>query len=121
MEPHVEKPYTWAIPFITGRIYNIWWGNGIDFSHLAVVTSPTFVPADKGIIFKFNYSENRESYRIGPMVGKVPLVEANFKNESKVLLDADTCKNGDYYHENADNTSLRMFTLCQSGKDRALN
>lgn len=120
MEPKKEKPYTWAIPFITGRVYNIWWGSGIDFTHLSVYTSHSFVPADKGIIFKFNYSENRESYRIGPMVGKVPLVEANYKNKSESLLDPDTCKNGDYYHDNNDNTSLRMLNLCQSGKDKAL-
>lgn len=82
MQPKKEKPYTWAIPFITGRTYNIWWGSGIDFSHLAVFTSPSFVSADKGIIFKFNYSENRESYKIGAMVGKVPVVEPNFKNTS---------------------------------------
>lgn len=119
MEPKVEKSTSWGLPFITGRIYNIWWGSGIDFTHLSVFTSPSFVEADKGIIFKFNYSENRELYRIGPMVGKVPLTAEFYKNESETLLDPDTCKNGEYFHDNADNTSLRMFTLCQSGKERA--
>lgn len=47
------------MPYITGRIYQIWWGTGIDFTHLSIYTAPTFTPNDKGIIFKFNYSENR--------------------------------------------------------------
>ena len=29
MEPKKEKPYSWSLPFITGKIYNIWWGTGI--------------------------------------------------------------------------------------------
>jgi len=56
MEPHVESAYTWSMPYITGRIYQIWWGSGIDFTHLSIYTAPNFTPTDKGIIFKFNYS-----------------------------------------------------------------
>jgi len=54
-----DRPNTWSLPFITGRIYNIWWGTGLDFSHLAIATSPIFTTADVGIIFKFNNTENR--------------------------------------------------------------
>lgn len=71
MEPKFEKKYTWALPFITGRIYNIWWGTGIDFTYLDTFTSPSYLESEKGIIFKFNYSDNRELYRVGPMVGGV--------------------------------------------------
>lgn len=49
-----DRPNTWALPFITGRIYNIWWGTGLDFDHLAIATSPIFSSVDSGIIFKFN-------------------------------------------------------------------
>ena len=120
MEPREELAYSWSLPYITGRIYNIWWSTGIDFIHLSAFTSPSFTSTDMGIIFKFNYSENRELYHVGPMVGGVPLVEANYKNESTSLLDVNTCENGDYYHDNNDNTSLRMLNLCQSGKNRSM-
>lgn len=54
-----DKAYTYSLPYITGRTYNVWWGSGIDFAHLSAFTSPSFVDSDKGVIFKFNYSENR--------------------------------------------------------------
>lgn len=80
MEPKVEKKYTWALPFITGRIYNIWWGTGIDFTYLDTFTSPSFLDTEKGIIFKFNYSDNRELYRVGPIIGGAPLSLLNKTN-----------------------------------------
>ena len=112
------------MPFITGRIYNIWWGSGIDFTYLDTFTSPSFLDSEKGIIFKFNYSESRELYRVAPMVGGVRpnlLDKSSLINKTLTYLDPTTCKNGDFYHDNLnENTSLRMFTLCQSGKNRAL-
>ena len=59
MEPKVEKKYSYGLPYITGKIYNIWWGTGIDFTHLSAFTTPSFSETDDGIIFKFNYTENR--------------------------------------------------------------
>jgi hypothetical protein len=44
MEPKKEKALTWALPFITGQMYNIWWGTGIDFSHLSIFTTPLYTP-----------------------------------------------------------------------------
>jgi hypothetical protein len=120
MQPKVEIPYSWGLPFLTGRIYNIWWGSGIDFTHLSITTSPTYTAPEKGIIFKFNYSDNRERFKVGPMVGGDPLLEANYVVKSKTLLDPNTCQNGDYFHDNSDNTSLRMLNLCQSGKNKTL-
>jgi hypothetical protein len=69
MEPEVETPYTWSLPYITGRTYQIWWGTGIDFTHLSIYTSPNFPSTDPGIIFKFNYTQNRELFNVGPMRG----------------------------------------------------
>jgi hypothetical protein len=80
MEAKLEFTYTWAMPYITGRIYNVWWGSGIDFIHLAAFTTPSYLLSEKGIIFKFNYSDNREYYNIGPIVGGVPLVKVNYIN-----------------------------------------
>ena len=78
MEPMKEKPNTWSLPFITGEIYSIWWGTGIDFSHLSISASPLYSSDDKGIIFKFNYTQNRELFRVGPMRGGVKLTALNY-------------------------------------------
>lgn len=58
-KPKKELKGAWGLPFITGKIYNIWWGTGIDFSHLAAVSTDRFTAVDDGIVFKFNYTENR--------------------------------------------------------------
>ena len=56
MDPRTYKPKTWVLPFLTGTTYNIWWGTGIDFSHMSIFASPLFTPTDKGIVFNFNYT-----------------------------------------------------------------
>lgn len=53
---------TYAMPYIAGKIYNIWWHSGLDFDHLSVSTSYYMKPTDPSIIFKFNYTLNRELY-----------------------------------------------------------
>lgn len=58
-EPKVEKPQTWSLPYVTGQIYNIWWGTGIDFKHLSMSTTSLYTDSDDGVIFKFNYTLNR--------------------------------------------------------------
>jgi hypothetical protein len=69
MEPKVENPFTWALPYITGRTYSIWWGTGIDFLTLWAFTSPSYNATEPGIIFKFSNVENRELYHVGAIVG----------------------------------------------------
>lgn len=59
MMPKEEQKYVYSFPFILGKIYNVWWGTGIDFSHLSIFTTPTLDAADPGVVFKFNYTENR--------------------------------------------------------------
>jgi len=31
--------FTYSLPFIIDRIYNIWWGTGLNFQHMAMVSS----------------------------------------------------------------------------------
>jgi len=50
---------TYAMPYITGRIYNIWWLTGLDFDHLTMSSSRTLNSTDAAIRFKFNYTLNR--------------------------------------------------------------
>jgi hypothetical protein len=57
MEPMKDKPKSYTMPYVTGRIYNVWWLTGLDFTHLAVEVSPLFDDAvDDAILFKFNYT-----------------------------------------------------------------
>lgn len=118
MPPKKEMKYVWGLPFITGRTYQIWWGAGLDFSHLTMHTTPIFDAVDDGIIFKFNYTENREMFEIGSMSGGVKQLTAlDYEINSETQLDPTTCDNGQYFHDNQ-NGSLRMMTMCQSGKNR---
>jgi hypothetical protein len=126
----VEKPKTWSLPFITGNIYAIWWGSGLDFTNVAISSTSLFTSNDNGVIFKFNYTINRETYHVGPMRGGQPFTTLNFIPEYVAegnssspsydpYLDLTVCENGDWYHNN-DNSSFRMFTVCQSGKNKTL-
>jgi hypothetical protein len=118
-EPMKEKPQAWSLPFVTGNIYQIWWGSGLDFSHLAISTSTFYSPSDAGVVFKFNYTLNRELYFVGPMRGGNKLQSIDYIPEDSNFssLNPATCRNGEFYHNN-DDSSLRMLTICQSGKNR---
>ena len=67
-EPKIHKKFSYSIPFIAGRIYNIWWLTGIDFSHVSLDLSKFFEDSDPAIIFKFNYTEPRELFDIGHLI-----------------------------------------------------
>ncbi len=118
-EPKKEKPQTWSLPFVTGSIYQIWWGSGMDFSHLSMSTSTVYSPTDAGVIFKFNYTLNRELYYVGPMRGGNKLQSIDYISENTDLstFNPATCVNGEFYHNN-DDSSLRMLAICQSGRNR---
>jgi hypothetical protein len=77
-EAMIEKPFAWSLPFITGNTYGIWWGSGLDFTNMAVSSTSLFSSEDKGIVFKFNYTLNRETYYVGPIVGGKPLTALNY-------------------------------------------
>lgn len=55
----VDQPKTYAMPYIAGRVYNIWWLTGLDFNHLSMSSSSYLKDTDPGIVFKFNYTLNR--------------------------------------------------------------
>jgi hypothetical protein len=54
--------FSFSLPYMTNRIYNIWWGTGIDWKQVHMVSSSLFKPTDNAIRFKFNYTDNRELY-----------------------------------------------------------
>lgn len=94
--------FTYSLPYITDRIYNIWFGTGINFDHMAMITSSLYGPTEKAILFKFNYTLNRELYEIAPLRQGTKFKYDLLKTASADLLDSGTCGNGDYYHNNAD-------------------
>ena len=80
-EPEIEKPQAWSLPFVTGSIYQVWWGSGLDFTHLSIVTTTLFNENDAGVVFKFNYTLNRELYFVGPMRGGKKLQSIDYLSE----------------------------------------
>lgn len=51
-----DQKFSYSIAFVAGRVYNIWWLTGLDFTHVNVDVSKKFVDSDPAIIFKFNYT-----------------------------------------------------------------
>lgn len=55
----MELKFSYSLPYLTDRVYDIWWGSHIDFKHVAMVTSHLYQSSDKATIFKFKYIDNR--------------------------------------------------------------
>lgn len=94
MEPMKFQKRTYALPFITGRTYNLWWLTGLDFDYLEMSSTNLFTSNDDGIIFKFNYTLNRELYEIGPNRPHAALTPELYFTQSIPLLDETSCFNG---------------------------
>jgi hypothetical protein len=81
---------------------------------MAVVPSQYFNQSDPGIIVRFNYTETRELFEVGQIVGgklQTPLI-----SPQSAQLDPTTCGAGDFYHDPAD----QYLYLCVSGKNKPL-
>jgi hypothetical protein len=64
----IERKDSYSLAFVAGRVYNIWWLTGLDFDHVDIVVSTLFEDTDPAIIFKFNYTQNREIFEIGHLI-----------------------------------------------------
>lgn len=84
-------PATYALPFIAGKIYNIWWLTGLDFDHLTMFSSYTLTENDPAITFKFNYTLSRELYDIGAIV---PWQQLALFTPQGSVTDPNTCVDG---------------------------
>lgn len=113
MEPMVDYKKTYSLAFAAGRVYNIWWLTGLDYTHLSIDVSQFFTDADPAIVFRFNYTQNREFFEIGHFVNGQ--VEGNltepFINQT---LDETNCEIGDYMHD-VDNQYL---TVCATNRGK---
>ena len=88
-EPMLESSFTYSVPFVAGRIYNIWWHTGIDFEKVNIDVSALTEDNDPAIIFKFNYTLNRELYELRDVVNGQ--LGDMLKNMSSDPLEADSC------------------------------
>lgn len=82
------------MPYIAGRIYNIWWLTGLDFDSLKMTSSNYFKDTDPGIVFKFNYTNNRQLYEIGAIRPGEPLDPSNLFIREDNYINPDNCTNG---------------------------
>jgi len=89
-----------AAPYITGYMYNIHWGEGIDWDHALLVPSLYAEESDPPVILRFNYTEVRELFEIKKFlaggVGDGP--EAFYPqafNTTRFLNDDGTVYTGD--------------------------
>lgn len=57
--PTIEKPFSYSLPYVTGSVYQVWWGGGLDYSHLSISTTPIYTANDLGIVFKIPFTLNR--------------------------------------------------------------
>lgn len=55
-EPMIDKEKSYAMAYVTDRVYSVWWLTGIDFTHVAMDVSKRFQDSDRAIVFKFKYT-----------------------------------------------------------------
>ena len=116
IDPRIYRPKTWVLPFLTGTTYNIWWGTGIDFSHISIFTTTLFTPTDKSIVFNFNYTQNRDSFRVGPLRGMKKLSGMNYIVKNDTILNPNDCISGFNFFNNTVGDQRRM-QICINGQN----
>jgi hypothetical protein len=100
MDAMKSAPKTYAMPYVAGRTYNIWWLTGLDFDHLSMSSSYYMKPNDPAVRFRFNYTLYRELYEIAPLRPGQPLGSQPYLIRANDFLDGTACSNGEYYHDN---------------------
>ena len=110
-EPMIDKPNSFSMPYVAGRIYNVWWLTGLDFTHLAIEASQLFEDADDAIIFKFNYTETRELFEIA--MWNRSDSSYSYTNYSDTL-EMDSCNMGDYIHD----VNNSMMSVCVTNRGK---
>ena len=85
---------TWALPYIAGRLYHVWWHTGLDFTQLTTYHSNMLTENDPGIMFKFNYTLHRQAFDVGANKPSAPLNWANLFYPTGQPLDETNCTNG---------------------------
>ena len=81
-------PGSYTMYYIAGTIYNIWWHSGLDFKRLTLDAGGLYDDQAPAVIFKFNYTLNRELYDITDRSGRI--APGALKNVTDAP-DIDTC------------------------------
>ena len=128
MKIKIDTPYSWDMPFVTGYIYNIHWQDGsLDWTHMNFYPTPVWKAADKGVLFRFNYSDIREDYFVqvhkwgGTILNTTRYNETNTTNTSNIVsrfaLDpvADNFTLGDYVLRNVTHLLYLGINAKQNG------
>ena len=92
-----DKAEGWSLPFAIGSIYNIWWGSGVDWTHMAIESHMN--STDEGIIFRFNNTQQREKYNVRPRRQSLALynyTDRILEDNGTIPLSTSTCKNGQW-------------------------
>lgn len=108
--------YAWDLPFVTGYIYNIHWQNGnLDWTHMNFYPTPVWKPEDKGLVFRFNYTDIREDYDIHIIKWNGTTINGTRFNETNTTFDpvADNYTTGDYILANVS----KLLTLGINAKE----
>ena len=87
---------SWAMPFISGRYYNVHWKWGVDFEHLAIAPSRLWNTTD-GVVLRFNYTDARELFEIAKWYSAQ--LQLPYITDMGSIPDPDTCENGDYFQD----------------------
>lgn len=58
-----------AVPVVTGYIYNMHWKEGIDWTHFSIDSSQWWEENENPVVLRFNHTDNREMWDIYKMLG----------------------------------------------------
>ena len=87
-----------TLPFVTGQYYNVHWALGNQFTHMLVVPSNVWKPADKAIILRFNYTTKRETYDV--QFYRLYKKRQMFNETTSASLSLNTLNLGSWKHDN---------------------
>ena len=82
---------SWAMPFLSGRYYNVHWKWGLDFDHMAIAPSRLWDEND-GTVLRFNYTDARELFELAKWYqGQL---QEKYITPLAAIPDPDTCNSG---------------------------
>ncbi len=95
-QPFDTKKLAFALPYIAGRTYQVWWLDGLDWEHMAMEVDRKYDKRDLGILFKFPHLEERKSFDV--MEFRLWKAEKREEPTGQSLPAIETCRSGDFYH-----------------------
>ena len=123
--PDDDSSFAFAGIFPTNYVYNIHFGGGVDWLHLLLVPSLSYDIADKSLILRFNYTEQRELYEIKKFLANKDVANypartalSNFYDAATLAPNNDAttgCKFGEWMHDSTN----KLLYVCINGKTRS--